>query len=375
MVFSARPATVLCLGLVLAAPIARAQTVPPSSGTPQPATLLPSAFGRFNATAPPQTGADPTAADSSNASILKEYGLKDFAVGDYTHGASKLAVRAMHFVDATGAYGAFTFYRKPGMHPADIGKQAAADTGEVVFWSGTTFVDATANHIGPDERTALKALASALPQNTGPEGVAPSLPRYLPPESLDKSTVRYTIGPDAYLKTGGVLPLAIIDFSRDAEAVTAQYPLPSGVGTLTILEYPTPQMASERAKAIEAMLKSAALPAALQGGDPAVLGVNWSGPLVAVTSGKISVDDARTLRDHVKYEAAVTWDHTEAYVGEVRKTARLLLGILYLTGILGGGAILLGLFLGGGRAAVRVMRGKPVSTLNDDDFISLKLGG
>jgi hypothetical protein len=57
----------------------------------------------------------------------------------------------------------------------------------------------------------------------------------------------------------------------------------------------------------------------------------------------------------------------------VSKTARLLLGIAYLTGILGGTAIILGLFFGGGRAALRRLRGKPVSTLNDEDFISLKL--
>ena len=45
-----------------------------------------------------------------------------------------------------------------------------------------------------------------------------------------------------------------------------------------------------------------------------------------------------------------------------------------LTGILGASSLLLGVFLGGGRAVVRRLRGKPVSSLNDEDFISLKLG-
>jgi hypothetical protein len=60
-------------------------------------------------------------------------------------------------------------------------------------------------------------------------------------------------------------------------------------------------------------------------------------------------------------------------VNEVKKTANFLLGVIYLIGILGAAAILLGLFLGGGRALVRVLRGKPASTLNEDEFISLKL--
>jgi hypothetical protein len=373
MVFSFRSAAVLCFGLVLAAPVLRAQAVARSPHIFVPSPLLPSALAGWSATAPVRTGIDPAAADAGNASILKEYGLKNFASADYSRGGRKLAIQAMRFVDATGAYGAFTFYRKADMRPEDLGRAAAVDGHEVVFWSGTTLVDATSDHMGSEERTALKALAAALPQNAGPEGVPPSLPRYLPVESLEGSTVRYSIGPEAYVKAGGVLPVEVVDFSRDAEAITAPYRSRDGNGTLTILEYPTPQMAADREKAVTAMLKGA-LPASLQGGNAISLGVKRSGPLVAVTSGNFSSKESRALLDGVKYEAAITWNHPEGYVNEVRKTARLLVGILYLTGILGASAVLLGLFLGGGRAAIRVLRGKPPSTLNDDDFISLKLG-
>jgi hypothetical protein len=372
MVFSLRSAAVLGFGLVLAAPATQAAAPSPRVAAPSP--LLPSTLAGWSAIAPLQTGNDPAVADSSNASILKEYGLKDFALTTYVHGNSKLAIKAIRFVDATGAYGAYTFYGKSGMHPEDIGRGAAGDGREVVFWSGTTLVDATSDHVGSEERSALKALAAALPQNAGPEGVPPSLPGYLPAESLEKSSVRYAIGPDAYVKAGGVLPAELIDFSRDAEAVTAKYPFRSGEGTLTILEYPTPQMAGDRAKAIEAMLKGSSLPAGLLGSNAAALAVKRSGPLVAVTSGAMSPEESRSLLERVKYQAAVTWNHPEGYVSEVGKAARLLLGILYLTGILGVAALLLGLMLGGGRALIRVLRGKPPSSLNDDDFISLKLG-
>jgi hypothetical protein len=373
MVFSVRSAGLLCLGLAFSASLSLAQAVgsSPRAGAP----LLPPSFAGWSAIAPAQTGADPAAVDAADTSVLKEYGLKDFATGEYRHGAAKLTVKAMRFVDATGAYGAFTFYRKADMHPADIGRGAAVDSGEAVFWLGTTVVDATSEHLGAEERSALTALAAALPKNAGSESVPPSLPRYLPQESLEKSTVHYAIGPDAYVKAGGVLPPDLIDFSRDAEAITALYPERSGKGTLTILEYPTPQMAAERAKAIGAALKGALPPAGLQHGNPAALQVKWSGPLVAVTSGDLSAEEAGALLDGVKYEASVTMSQEPAGLhNEVRRTASLLLGIVYLTAILGGGALLLGLFLGGGRALIRVLRGKPVSTLNDDDFISLKLG-
>jgi hypothetical protein len=373
MVSFARSAGALSFGLFLSASIVLAQTgaLPPRA-TSSPA-LLPPSFAGWSAVAPEQTSADPTVADAPNASVLKEYGLKQFASAEYRHGRSVMALKAMQFVDATGAYGAFTFYRKASMRPGDIGSESGMDSNEAVFWSGTTLVDATSQHIGPEERGALKALASTVPQNAGPEGVPPSLPRYLPAEGIDKSTIRYAIGPDAYGKAGGVLPPEIVDFSRDAEAVTAQYQSRDGNGTLTILEYPTPQMAGDRVKAIDALLKGN-LPPSLQESSAVALGAKRSGPLVAVTSGKFSSKEAQLLLGAVKYGAEVTWNHPEGYVNEVRKTARLLLGIVYLTGILGGAAVLLGLFLGGGRALIRVLRGKPPSVLNDDDFISLKLG-
>jgi hypothetical protein len=374
MVLSFRPAAVLCLGLLIAAPCAEAQATAPPHSISLILSLLPSSFAKWSATATAQTGSDPSGADPANASILKEYGLKDFAIADYARGAGKLNIRAMRFVDATGAYGAFTFYRRPEMHPADIAKDAGVDNHEAIFWSGTTVIDATADHLGAEERAALKTLATMLPQNPGPEGVAPPLPKYLPAESLEKSTVRYAIGPDAYVKSGGVLPPELIDFSRDAEVVTAKYPSHAGEGTLTIIGYPTPQMAGDRTRAVEAALKSSTLPAVLQSSNAAALAVKRSGPLVAFTTGAMTADESHHLLDQVKYEVAVTVDHPEGYVSEVKKTARLLMGIVYLTTILGGAAVFLGLFFGGGRALIRVMRGKSPSTLNDDDFISLKLG-
>lgn len=370
MAFSLRSfgAVLFLLASAALQPLSFAQSsslpMPPRLGA-QP--LLPSSFAGWTATAPLTIGTAAEGADQANADVLKEYGLKDFTLGEYTRGSNHVTLHARRFADATGAYGAFTFYRRPGMHAEDIGKGAASDGNHVLFWTGSTVIDAVFQK-APDQ-AALKELAAAIPQAAGSEDIPPNLPHYLPVQGLDASSVRYVIGPAAYAHTGGVLPPGLVDFSRDAEAVTAQYAAHDGKGALTVIEYPTPQIAVERAKAIEAQIKQGA---AVEG-NVAALGVHRSGPLVAVTSGNFSSHEAHALLGNVKYDAEVTWNHTEGYVSEVKKTARLLLGILYLTGILGGASILLGLFLGGGRALVRRLQGKPVSSLNDDDFISLKL--
>ncbi|GGH06863.1 DUF6599 family protein [Silvibacterium dinghuense] len=365
------PALVVLAGVVsLGAPVLEAQgtAVASSTAAVQSAIALPATLGGWQLDGAAQTGTDPAQLDAAQAGPLKEYGLKGYAAGTYRHGGATLAVKLLRFPDATGAYGAFTLYRTPAMHPADFnlekGHEAAVGDGTAIFWTGTEVVTAAAAHIGFEEREALTALAAALPKNYGPDGVAPPLPKYLPDEGLDRSSVRYAIGPEGYVAGGGALPSGTIDFSQDAEVVTGRY----GAETLTVVGYPTPQIAAGSEKSLETLLKGAGASGSLQNAL-----AKHTGPLMAVVSGPETPSNAQKLLDRVKYEAQVTADHPEGYGNEVKKTARLLVGIVTLTLILGGAALLLGIFLGGGRALYRVLRGKPVSTLNDDDFISLKL--
>ena len=336
-------------------------------------SILPASFSGWVMEGTAKTGTSPTAIDAANGNVLNEYGLKDFSEGTYRHGSMTANVRAMQFADATGAYGAATFYRKPGMKPLEIGNGGAIDAHEIVFWSGTTVVDATFDSSGAQIASALKALPAILPPAGGSIGVVPTLPNYLPADSLDKSTVRYAIGPAAYALGGGVLPPGMLDFSRDAEVVTAQYTLHGGTGTLTLIEYPTPQIAIHTEQMLDALLKGP-LPVTLQQSSAAALGVRRSGPIVALTSGNFSGADAQALLGGVKYQADVTWNKGgDRSKIEIKNAAAMLLGIAYLTAIIAACALLLASFLGGGRALLRIMRGKPASAVYDEDFISLKL--
>lgn len=345
---------------------------------PAPSPLLPTDFAGWHEAAAPQRSTAPEAADQANAAVLREYGFTEFASANYTQPDGKLSVRAIRFADATGAYGAFTFYRRPGMQKEDIGNEGAFDGAHVLFWTGATLVDATFDHLTAMSASQLRELADDLPKIGGPSSVAPPLPKYLPPAALDRNTIRYALGPVGYMRSGGVLPPAVINFDREAEVVTADYAGQNGNGTLTLLMYPTPQMAIHQQQAVQSLLATgktpqAAWPQPLADSNPASLLVRRSGPIVAIASGNFSVSEAHKLLNGINYSADITWNHPEGYVSEASKTARLLLGIAYLTGILGAAAIILGLFFGGGRAIVRRLRGKPPSALNDEDFISLKL--
>ncbi len=97
-----------------------------------------------------------------------------------------------------------------------------------------------------------------------------------------------------------------------------------------------------------------------------------SGPLVVVVSGDAIPDDSHRLLESVHYEADLT-AIPQPVESEVEKTGKLLLGIAVLCVIGGGAAILLGGFFGGGRALYRIARGKPASSVFDEEFIHLDL--
>ena len=254
--------------------------------TPPPPQLLPTDFAGWQLGAPATTGTAPEAADAANADLLKEDGFAQFASGTYTRNGDKLSVRAIRFADASGAYAAYTFYRRPGLPKQEVGFGGVFDGTRVLFWQSATLVDATFDHLTGMSAAELRELAGSLPKADGGAGVPPALPGYLPQAGLDPQSTRYALGPIGYVRGGGRLPPALVDFGRGAEVITAQYSSrDGGDGALTLIDYPTPQLSADRARAVAAFLAAGNTAGAewssqLAASLPAALQTRRSGPLL-----------------------------------------------------------------------------------------------
>jgi hypothetical protein len=344
---------------------------------PSPETLLPEAFSGWNAITGPKSVSDPGDLDAANAVALQEYGFVVAATAIYKRDGETLTVRAIRFADLSGAYGAYSYFRQNGWPKADIGSGAASDKNRVLFWKGTTLVDAKFSEVGPTSAGELRDLAKRLPNISGSRALTPPVLAFLPQSRLDKQTTHYAVGPACYVGSGGVLPPALVGFDRGAETATANYSLMSGSATLTIINFPTPQMAQAAEKQIDAYLKAGSQaqppwPQALQDSDQRSLAARSTGPLVAVVSGEAPPDETRKLLDSVYYSANLT-AIPGSRESEAAKAGQLLLGIAQLSIIGVAAALLLGFFLGGGRALYRLARGKPISSVFDEEFIHLDL--
>ncbi|HTX77409.1 MAG TPA: DUF6599 family protein [Terracidiphilus sp.] len=342
-----------------------------------PRPLLPDAFAGWVAAEPPKPLADAAQADGPNAAALKEYGFQKGLEATYKREGETLTVRALRFGDLSGAYGAYTFYRGTGWPREEIGSGAASDHNRVLFWRGSTMVDATFSRIGPMSGSELRELANQLPTGDGASAQPPPVLNNLPQKNMDGQTTHYALGPAGYAGSGGVLPAELVGFDRGAETVTANYTLASGPATLTLIDYPTPQMAEAMEPKIRAYIQSGskaqpAFPKPLADSDQASLEVRRSGPIVAIVSGDAIPDESHRLIETVHYEAEFVTipQPTES---EVAKTGRFLMGVASLVVVGSFAAILLGLFLGGGRALYRMARGRPISSVYETEFIRLDL--
>jgi hypothetical protein len=241
-----------------------------------------------------KTSTDPAAADAADPLVLQEYGFNAMESATYSRNGRKMEVKAARFNDASGAYGAFTYYVQPQMGKADIGDRAASSNSRVLFYRGNILVDAQLEQITAMSAADLRALAELLPRPHGSLAALPTLPGNLPQQSRIPNTERYILGPEALERLGVPVTAGLVDFSKGPEVVSAKYHSSAGESTLTLIAYPTPQIAAERLRGFETAL----LPGVIK----------RTGPILAVVSGKIPLPEAESLLASVNYDANVTWN-------------------------------------------------------------------
>jgi len=338
--------------------------------------ILPKQFAGWQIQGAPQASKDVNSADPTNAALLKEYGFTDFESATYKSDDGRtLKIRAARFGDASGAFGAFTFYLQPEMASEEIGDRGASLNERVLFFRGHILVDAVFSQLSVMSAAGLRELAGVLPRPSGNAGTLPPILAFVPHHGYVANTEKYAEGPMALGVIGSPLPAELVDFGASPEVVLRQYTTPSGAATLMLIEYPTPAVAAEHLRRIDAA-HHAAQP---ESGVAAVenLGPFFdkrTGPIVAIAAGQLSQSDARTLLGAVNWDASVTWNEN-TYFDKKNNIANLLVNIIILCIIVGALSLAAGVAFGGARVLLRrFFPGQVFGRPDQTEFISLDLG-
>ena len=166
---------------------------------------------------------------------------------------------------------------------------------------------------------------------------------------------------------GGVMPAELLAWDKSAEVVTAEYTGREGNGAVTLMMYPTPQIAGDRGRALEKYVN---------GAGPAQFGtlkMRRVGPMLGMTTGALSAEQAQEFMAGLHLNQDLSFDKPMPleFHAEIQKTASLLQSIAAFCGIGLIAAIVLGVFLGGARAGIRMLQGK--SAASDPEFLTINL--
>jgi len=351
---------------------------PPAAQAPQPPVppILPQQFGGWEMQGSPEVGKDPAAVDAANAAVLKEFGFSDLASATYTRDDGRtVKLRAARFADATGAFGAYTFYLQPEMTKEQIGDQGASLGQRVLFYRGHILVEALFSRESAMSGSELRELAGLLPRPAGNAANLPSFIAFLPHRGYVANTQKYALGPMALQALAPPVPASLVDFGSSSEVTLARYSTSSGEATLMLISYPTPQLAAEHLRRIDAAHQLAPAQSGVSTvGDAGPFFDKRTGPIIAIASGAVSESDAKSLLGMVNYEASVTWNQAEDH--QAKELYSLLLNIVILCAILAALAIVAGIAFGGVRVLMkRLYPDRVFDRPEQVEFISLHLGG
>jgi hypothetical protein len=330
------------LSVILLVGVCLAETSAAPAANP---AILPETFAGWQLAQRSHVSSDPAAADPVNAALLKEYGFTDFEAATYTRDdGRRLMLKAARFQDASGAYGAFTYYRVPDMQNEEIGTKGASLNQRVLFFKGNVLVDAVFDRLSAMSAAELRDLSGHLPRPAGSAENLPVLPRYLPAKFFVSNTAKYIVGPIGLEKAAAPLAASYVDFSQGAEVMMGNYHTSDGGATLMLINYPTPQVATAQLNLIEAAEKAHQL-------GESQIAARRTGPIVVLISGQVG-SDAHALLSSVNYDADVTWTEN-TYFTRRDNAANLIVGVILLAAIICGLSVVVGIGFGGFRILIK----------------------
>jgi hypothetical protein len=276
-----------------------------------------------------------------DAPIYTEYGLQRIHSRVYSKENAKATVEIFEMRYPSEAYGLFTFNRS----------SLSQNRREFYLGSYLVSIDSVLN----DQRLD-SSLTEILKKNLHNQSVnLPNLPSRLPEEHRIAGSEKYLVGPAALANLNGFSKLKeVIKFDGGVEIAVADYKNGDGTMSLMIVEYHTPQLASDGLKSTTTYLDS------LSQNDKASSILQRVGNYLVHAINIKDTTEAENLIGQIKYEYKVYWEGKRlsdipvefrppdpAVTEEGNRTLLIMVRSFYWVGVLMGSSLLLGLVAGG----------------------------
>ena len=275
--------------------------------------------------------------------LFSDVGFRKYEKRIYSAGTSgSVSIEIVSLLDFRAAYSLLTLLREDNIKEGPPGDAYTMTPGGIRFAHGKEWVRIQGNGVPEDLPRRIAVSVSNRIGSRRPK--PPSLVARLPKTGYDASTLRYYPGIEAFKSYSGRVPEQF-RYDSDFEIAQARYSANNQTGTLSLLSFPTSEVAEEYFNGLESTESSKVY-------------TKRAGPLVGILEGKFDPGTAEKILDGIQFSYSIRWIENPQKPATVWGIPAGILGTvvksLLFVVILCGVSILLGIAFAALRVALRV---------------------
>ncbi len=240
--------------------------------------------------------------------LITDVGFVKYARRAYTTpDKGTLSIEIFTLLDKRAAYSLQTLLRTGDLQDGPPGDIFTTTPNGLLFSHGRFWVRIKGAGVPAD---LIKRVAVSISNRMGTaRSKPPSLISHLPKSGFDRTSLRYYPGVTAFRAYSGKVGGTPLKIELDAEIAQARYTLNGRTGTLSLISFPTKEIAEDFFAELSAQ------PAEKKGGEKSF--AKKAGPIVGILVGPFDPASANRILGTIQYSYSVKWVHEK---GQNQKT-------------------------------------------------------
>jgi hypothetical protein len=281
-------------------------------------------------------------------SLFADVGFEKYTRRVYSVGSGgSLTIEVVRLKDARAAFSLLTILRKGDISAGPPGDWFSASPSGLIFARGDYWVRVQGDS-GPEDLS--RRVATSVSNRIGNRRtVTPQLVSHFPKIGYEASSIRYYLGPKSCDSYASAVAGRHLKFESDMEVAQAQYIIEDMKGLLSLVSFPTSQLAEQYSDDLASMDQNSA-------GRSKVY-LKRAGPLLGILEGTFDAGTANKILSSIQFTYAIKWiydknnrSNTKTIWGVPMPILGTVVRSLLLTALLCG----ISLFAGVGFAAFRL---------------------
>jgi len=230
--------------------------------------------------------------------LFSDVGFEKYAKRVYsTADSASLSIEVVTLLDSRAAYSTLTLLRESNLQDGPPGDFFVKSSPNLQFSQGRVWVRIRGNGASED---LVRRIAISVSNRLGSQqSKPPALVAHMPKLGYDSSTLRYYPGTKAFEDYSGIVGGATLRLSSDMEIAQARYSSDNRTGTLSLLNFPTAEVAEDYFSGLSGHEPSP------KAGDKTYL--KRAGPIVALLVGSFDPGTADKILRPIQFSYSIRW--------------------------------------------------------------------